>query len=109
MNLSISIKGDKIMIDLNEKDKHGQYVWKKEDLEILQQLVSMRLQDIYYEELEEAITMGLCPSDVTDECQKADYLEYLRMHSSPGAKIILQKYEEYISQEEVKHSMRSTK
>jgi hypothetical protein len=97
------------MIDLNEKDKHGQYVWTKEACETLQQMVSMRLQDIYYEELEDAITNGLCPSEVTDECQKADYLEYLRMHSSPGAKKILQEYEEYISQEEVKHSMRSTK
>ena len=83
----------------------------RSELEDLKSIVDMRLQDLYYAEMDDALTMGVTPGELK-EPQRSEYVEYLELLSSPGAKQLLSEWyaekDDVLSQEDRATSMRTT-
>ena len=84
----------------------------RDELLDLKSVVDMMLQDLYYAEMEDAITMGITPGELK-EPQRSEYVEYLEtIGNSPRAKQLLSEWyaekDDILSQEDRATSMRTT-
>jgi len=93
--------------DLNEMTR--------DELLDLKSIVDMRLQDLYYAEMDDALTMGITPGELK-EPQRSEYIAYLEEIAGPGetpyAKQLLSEWyaekDDILSQEDRATSMRTT-
>ena len=82
--------------------------YSSSELKDIQAIVDMKLQDAYYKEMNDALTMGITPGELK-EPQRSEYVMYLKHATDqPAAKQLLEEWYEERSQLERKESMRHT-
>ena len=83
----------------------------RKELKDLQSIVDARLQDLYYTEMDDAMTMGITPGELK-EPERSEYIHYLKLLDTPGAKQLLSEWyaekDDVLSQEDRATSMRTT-